>query len=346
MKPNVAVVGGGPAGAFLALQLASAGLPVTVFDNSHPREKPCGGLLSEGSLALTPVDGLKSANEITHLRFRSPFGREFRVRHPRRQVSVSRAEYDASILARAVAAGAVHRDSRVRAVVRHEREWEVRSDVGSYAFPIVCGADGVRSVVARATGRLLPAADLGWTVGFFSSALPKSRDILIRFGDHVGYCWVIPRSDHASIGGGAPLLSRDRLLHAFHEFLGEIGLERAYHQSDQKFSWMIPFARSTSFIHQPRAGADWLLVGDAAGFCDPLTGEGIRLALESANLAAQAIISGNLPLYDSLWRRLFGSSIRFGILNRRLLASRPMAEMLLDQLKSNPEQGLSFFKML
>ena len=74
---NVAVVGGGPAGALLAFRLARDGAAVTVFDHSHPREKPCGGGLTARALDLlppAPAGDLLPLRRVDACRFESGHG--------------------------------------------------------------------------------------------------------------------------------------------------------------------------------------------------------------------------------------------------------------------------------
>lgn len=70
---QIAVVGAGPAGGFLARALALAGVEVDLYDPSHPREKPCGGVLSAEALRYVPeAAALPSANRLTDLEVRTP----------------------------------------------------------------------------------------------------------------------------------------------------------------------------------------------------------------------------------------------------------------------------------
>jgi hypothetical protein len=63
---------------------------------------------------------------------------------------------------------------------------------------------------------------------------------------------------------------------------------------------------------EPRVGAGWALVGDAGGFCDTLTGEGILYAVWSADLFADAFCKGRPEFYDRAWRKAFGFHLLFG----------------------------------
>jgi flavin-dependent dehydrogenase len=77
-----------------------------------------------------------------------------------------------------------------------------------------------------------------------------------------------------------------------------------------RFAAMFPLARNSDFFTLPCAGIDWILVGDAAGHVDPITGEGILYALWSSKLAAEAIRRNDLESFDNLWRKEYGNSLR------------------------------------
>ena len=77
---------------------------------------------------------------------------------------------------------------------------------------------------------------------------------------------------------------------------------------------MLPSARNPEFFATPCAGKNWILVGDAAGHVDPISGGGILYALWDGELAAQAIKANNPQSYDLLWRDAFGKDLeeRYG----------------------------------
>src|SRR5438445_4702570 len=121
---KVAVVGAGPGGALLAWHLAHDGAAVTVFDASHPREKPCGGGVTARALDLlppaTPDDPLP-ARLVETCRFESGMGHGVDVPLTRPVAVAARRELDGWILRRAVAAGAQLVSARVTAVAASGR---------------------------------------------------------------------------------------------------------------------------------------------------------------------------------------------------------------------------------
>jgi flavin-dependent dehydrogenase len=292
---RVAIVGGGPAGSLLALELARGGAQATVFDASHPREKPCGGGLTPGAWRLLPPappgDPLP-ARRVAECRFDSGEGPSVDVRLDKPVLVAARRELDAWLLRRAIERGARHRAERV---VEVDAEGGVRTASGvRERHDVVVGADGAGSLVRRtllgptATGRLLMA--LGWLAD-------GDAPMLVRFTPGLaGYLWVFPRQGHVEVGICAPLgavptralLARldGEVARSFPD-LAPPGRVRQAHT--------IPFPDEDPATLRAIAGPRWALVGDAAALADPVTGEGIRYALLSAQLLARTLLEDGRP---------------------------------------------------
>lgn len=341
---RIAVVGAGPAGGFLARALALAGVEVDLYDPSHPREKPCGGVLSAEALRYVPeAAALPSANRLTHLAVHTPFGHRFQQPQSRPSIAVDRRELDGSLLEGAVRAGARHIHDRVLAVELAGPQPRLRTRHGDRPYDLIVGADGVHSLVARAAGLAPEPHQLGHMEGGWGPPLGDPGTLVLHFGALLGYAWVINRNDRSSVGMVGRLVDRDRMQAEFQAFLTDRQLSAA---SLSPYRWAIPFSNDVFQLDQPRCGPGWLLVGDAAGFCDPLTAQGIHLALASAWAAAAAILSGKPASYDNRWRDLFGANLYFGVRHRDLLGSRPMTETMLRALERNPGLGHNFFKTI
>ena len=113
---RVAVVGAGPAGAFCAWRLARAGVAVTIFDPSHPREKPCGGGVTPGAFARHPeLEELRALGRPSPVvRLRAPAGERVLSVGLERPIEIfSRRVFDGALLERACKAGAELRAERV-----------------------------------------------------------------------------------------------------------------------------------------------------------------------------------------------------------------------------------------
>src|SRR5262252_4929321 len=143
---NVAIVGAGPAGSLLAYHVARGGGAVTIFDPSHPREKPCGGGLTAKALALlppAPADDPLPARWVRRCRFESGARAAVDVTLAEPVAVAARRDLDAWLLRRAVTAGARH---VARHVVEVDAAGLVRTAGGSERFDVIVGADGASSL--------------------------------------------------------------------------------------------------------------------------------------------------------------------------------------------------------
>ena len=197
---DVVVVGGGPAGAIAARDLARSGQKVAVVDGSHPREKACGGGLTGRALERIPfarADGLS----IETVCFEAG-GRAVRVALP--DVShlrvYSRAALDASLLREAQDGGADVIASRVTGFVRHAKTWTVRTPLGDAQAPWLLGADGAGGVVRKQVFRPFERSQISIAAGSYVDGV-EMREIAIAFIDTPrGYLWSFPRHGHLAVG--------------------------------------------------------------------------------------------------------------------------------------------------
>jgi flavin-dependent dehydrogenase len=292
---NIAVVGAGPGGALLSWHLARDGAAVTVFDASHPREKPCGGGVTARALDLlppAPADDPLPARFVEACRFESSMGEGVDVPLRRPVAVAARRDLDAWLLRRAVAEGAVHVAERVTEV---DGTGRVRTAAGTArGFDVVVGADGVGSLVRRTLLGPTPKERLVMTAGWFARG---TSPMLIRFVPELtGYLWLFPRPGHVGVGICAPLAGVPTK-----QMLGRLEREVAVsfpalvEDEGGRYAHTIasPSADPRSILEI--AGARWALVGDAAALADPITGEGIFFALRSAAVLAQTLRETGSP---------------------------------------------------
>jgi geranylgeranyl reductase family protein len=299
LDADIAVVGGGPAGAFAAYLLARAGARVTLFDPSHPREKPCGGGVTGRALALVaPALGLTRFPAVPVATSRFDVTSDTSASVPLHDhgfsadsslLVVSRAEFDRALVDGAIAAGAVFKPERVTHVEVSPKGAQVRTGNGTYTADYLFGADGANSFVRRRLAKQFTRSQLSIATGVFAHGL-SSSEIVVRFvANPQGYIWSFPRTDHLAIGIGAqaddtqsaPL--REILAHWLTETRIADGARLEW------YSWPIPSLRVEDFEHERPAQGRWMLLGDAGGLVDPLTREGIFFALRSAQLAVDAL---------------------------------------------------------
>jgi len=305
---NLVIVGGGPAGAYCAFELTRRGVYATVLDPSHPREKPCGGGISPAAIE------------------KFPFLREFRskggtpatfkiISCTNQQIAViknegfnlSRQFMDEQIVKMAVDNGAKLINERVLALQRKQNLWQIKTDKQIMTTRILVGADGIRSLVRQKTAGAISKENLGLTYGYFATGTENEPTTVKFVAGIPGYLWIFPRNNHSSIGIGSELkygAALKRILDEFiHSYCPKIKVI-------SKFSAMFPRATDPDFFTLPCAGNNWILIGDAAGHADPLTGEGILYALWSGKLAAEALTEDKLSSYDKLWREQYGYCLR------------------------------------
>ena len=302
---DVAVVGAGPAGSFCAWRLARAGHRVTLYDPSHPREKPCGGGVTPGAFARWPeLAELRHAARPAHaVRLFAPRGGSVAVELAAPIEIFSRRVLDSLLLERARKAGAELRVERVKRVRAERGAVELELGPGECArHEFVVGADGAASIVRRSLVGAKPGGRASYaTAGFHVHGLAE-REIVIEFTrEYPGYLWVFPRPDHASVGIAAPVgaesgakLSARVLELLERRYPGSLALPRE------------PYAASIPVGGGSVAGPGFALVGDAAAANDAITGEGIQHALDSGGLAADALAEAGLErapaLYTERWR--------------------------------------------
>jgi len=303
MVEHIAIVGGGPAGAYLGYRLAQNGIYATIYDDSHPREKPCGGGITPFTLERFPLlKGVPSSYRfVDKMLFISPQGKEAMV-SGQRIMNVSREHLDKYLLQKAVDSGARLIEERVTVIEGRAGGWLIRTEKGGYRARLVIGADGVHSVVRRATVGRIPRENLVACIGYFATGVERDYSVIRFLKDCNGYAWIFPRETHSSIGVGTDTRHARKLTGYLNEFIQEYcpGIEKL-----SPFGAMMPATRAPKFYETLCSGKDWILIGDAAGHVDPIMGEGIRYAIWGAELAAEAILDGEPAKFDALWREAY-----------------------------------------
>ena len=307
-KKTIAIVGGGPAGAYLGYCLAKNGLHPVIFDDSHPREKPCGGGISVLAIEKFPIlFGIpvpKAAG--TSMLLISPKGVEIETSIEQESWTLPRETMDKFLLDKAVENGCTLTEEHVIDVQRDNSTWMIRTNRNDYNAEVIIGADGINSVVRKKLCGPIPKQHIGVCYGCFATS-DRIETVVMKFlSDIPGYAWCFPRHDHLSIGVGAFSEDRKHIKELFHQFLQEY-----YPHVKIISNWgaLIPNVKDPAFFNQPCCGDNWILIGDAAGHVDPTTGEGITYALWGAELAAQAILEQNPRSFDERWRKEYGKSL-------------------------------------
>jgi menaquinone-9 beta-reductase len=373
-QTDVVVVGAGPAGAATAILLTEHGLNVAVLDRgSLPRPKICGEYLSpEAGRVLDRLGVLKAvdaagAAAIHGMRITAPDGtvvtgryREIGDWRPYRQhaMGVARATLDGALIERVRALPLDFREharvvdlliedgvvSGVRFADRDARVHDLRAR-------LVVGADGRASVVAERLGCRRPHTLRRMALVTYVSGLENCKGLGEIFVDPPDYAILNPIApDRVNLALVVPLAHGSRWSDRLDDFmvarvrqLPHLARRLAGATRVAPISALGPLAHR---VEPPKAGGV-LLVGDAGGFYDPFTGEGVFTALRSAELAVTTIVralgSGDVSAralagYERARREIFSGkervtrALQFLIRHRRLsnltcraLARRPAA---------------------
>lgn len=390
--PDVLIVGAGPAGAVSAALLAEAGLTVHLLDRAeHPRPKACGECLNPGAVAALDRLGFldavlaRSPAPLVGWRLCTETGREAVgsfAPEGRTALAIPRAELDQALVQEAVARGArLFEGVQVRRAMSpgsghapsaaHLGKTRQGTAVGQCARPsvrtierdgssavrsarLVIGADGLRSMVARALGP--PARSrirkLSLTCRLHGQGPPEDRGTLwLGDGITVGLALVHP---NRGLWNGTVVVDSDRFgadvrrdpLGFYRRALEGARLGWRSPPEVVEGPWASgPFDRARS-----RFTTDGiLLVGDASGYFDPLTGQGIFRALRAAELAAETVrnclpVGGDgvptrselLP-YERAVKREFRPGRRLQRVIDRALAHRVPRNALVGHLGAAPE---------
>jgi menaquinone-9 beta-reductase len=342
---DVAVVGSGPAGAACALRLARAGYDVALIDErAFPRDKVCGEYLNAAAideLEDLDLDGLMgSCAPVDSVRF-SMYAETAVIPLPRRAGSIPRMILDDLIRTRAIASGASPITGRLRAIASSSSGVELALDHGNDTARIharyAVGADGMRSAVARLLDLSTPAVRSSFALGAHYATHAIGKTLEIYLGPDGYYALNPSGPDGANV---VWVLSEAHLRqHARHldRELNRLSIEvsngrraAADMVPSEARRAVGPLAQHTRALTRDNV----ILVGDAAAFVDPFTGQGIFLALAGARLAAAALARAltNSPQRSDAWRayerdlsRLIARRRRLSWLVHSLVANRTLA---------------------
>ncbi len=298
---DVIVVGAGPAGSAAACALASRGHRVLLVDRARfPRDKPCGDYCDPGATralaALGCQDAVLAAGAvpISTMRVVAHNGLEFEGVFPGGPgLLIPRRRLDATLLAHAARSGADVLEGTplddVRLDAGHIEVRATHANSRALRARLLIAADGMRSAIARRVG-LRPALSSGrYTVGAYFSGLPRATPGgELHLGPNL-YCGVA----HFGQGAANVCMALPRAFfhrrtpdEAFHDglrALPTLAQTLAEAQRETPYRCVGPVGFATRNVLSERV----MLAGDAAGQIEPMTGQGIFLALRSGMLAAE-----------------------------------------------------------
>lgn len=303
---RIGIVGAGVSGAYLACLLGGRGEEVVLFDPRAPWEKPCGGGITSRTFRMFPIlEGFRSrCLPAAAMKMIAANGESCTVSCPQSLLIASRRSLGEFLLERAVSNGALLVRERVTEIADEGGTWRVRAGGEGYSFDLLVGADGVRSLVRRRLVGRFSREETTLSVGYRIPADGEGEVTIGFLPGLSGYIWIFPRKGHLSVGIGARAGEAsgkvlyghlDDFLKRYYPLLPAVPRVR--------YSALIPSLSPEGMTSNRVSGENWALIGDAAGWVDPLTGEGIYYAFRSAGLAFEALSQGRIKGYEEACRK-------------------------------------------
>ena len=289
------IIGSGVAGTSAAYFLAKGGKNVLLLEKeSLPRYKTCGGGVISRISGILPyeINPVVDMTMFTADIYDHVNNINFHVRRDEPIISMTmRESLDYFMLSKASEENAIYKNKEaVIDIIQNDEQVEVITDKEKYRASFLIAADGATGITVRKLGiqknfKKIPA--LEHEVYVDKNQFEKySKTVRFDFGFiPAGYAWVFPKKEHLSIGLFTMNGSGISLRKYLEEYITMLGIKDI--REEKKHGYYIPLYKKKEFTY-----GRILLVGDAAGLTDPITGEGISYAIESGQCAADAIVKG------------------------------------------------------
>jgi flavin-dependent dehydrogenase len=291
-------------------ELARNGHEVQIIDEHLAWEKPCGGGLTHKAILKYPfllenshpkklvhsVELIASNDQRATLEMTNPI------------VIYSRKVLNGLLLERAQEAGCKVRQSHVTSVDTSAAKPRYCVDGEWQSADFLVLAAGARNHLLPET-RPLQRDELEITQGYFVPTVADS--ITIKFLPHFdGYIWSFPRCDHLSVGicGSMASHNSSELRSHLQTFIQAHDIST---ENGQFYSHVLPSPQERTLSQRTVVGKNWALVGDAAAWVDPLTGEGLFYAMRSGELLGKALAEGKPEVYTDWVGAAFASELEF-----------------------------------
>lgn len=295
---DVAVIGSGPSGAATAFYLAKQGISTVIVEKEKlPRYKTCGGGFVYRGRRKLPFD-ISEVIEREFFTVDSHFGKQVHIVSQKNTpiiTMIMRDAFDQLITQKATELGVtLLEEHKLMSLTLDGDIKTLHTSQGDLTAKYVIAADGVLSPTAKMAGwktetrKLIPALEYEVMVNDNDfERLSKS----VRFDiDAVpyGYAWCFPKKNHLSLGVLTTKKGRINLKKYYQEYLKDLGITQIV--KEEAHGFQIPIApRTDGFVNN-----GVFLIGDAAGFAEPITAEGISNAIHSGKLVAEALVESQL----------------------------------------------------
>jgi len=288
------IIGGGPAGSSTGISLLKEGKTCCIIEKQlFPREKTCGGLLSQKTMDMLENLALSVPPEAFYIQKTN----RVRLFNRNREIVTFDCKNHFYLTDRKMFDNLLIEEFKKRNGVLFEnekaiginfQEKTVTTDKQQIKYGYLVCADGCKSL----SNKLIKKKELAITLeaDIPADLLPFDNCFIgIDLGlKRTGYGWIFPKKEYATVGFGCPYKEGKDCRSVFRQYLSYYGINPQLPVRTKGAT--LPYGRNDGQAVVP--GADILLVGDAAGMVDLLTGEGIYFALQSGALAAQAILQG------------------------------------------------------
>jgi geranylgeranyl reductase family protein len=333
---DVAIVGAGPGGAATAHFLAQRGLDVLLLDRSEfPRDKTCGDGLTPRALRVLDAMGIldevqQHGHAINGYEVVAPNGTRTtaRISSEPTALVIRRHTLDHLILQRAIASGATFRKANVTDLEPTAEGVTLNGEVRARKAVVATGAATgllTRCGILKTRPRAMLAARA------YADGLPDGETFQLSFDGAPlpGYGWSFPLGNGVSnVGVGfMPTRNSQPTAVAFQRFVAQLGAA--------SISTMKGYPIRVDFLHAPTYAQNTLLVGEAAGLVNPLTGEGIDYALESARIASEHLDTPEH--YHATLHARFDKLFRFSEQVRDWYCKPPLLNLLVPLANRYPE---------
>jgi len=306
---RIGIIGARVAGSYAGVLLGHMGHEILLFDDSIEKDKPCGGGVTFKALRRMPwlyQESLPFTEARTiHLTTADGYSSSLPLPHP---VHIfPRFSLDRHVREWAIQSGVRFIPERARRFENDGKGWSIVTSGGTHEVDFLIGADGASSKVRATVTSPFLSSDLILAVGYHLPELYDPGVLRIAYQEpgFTGYIWSFPCVDHSSTGIGRllPGTRSSNLRKRLEDYIAVHYPDAAHGKS--LYAACIPCLSRDSLMNQTVCGERWALLGDAAGFTDGITAEGIYYAFRSAELLAESIRRGEPLTYEAAWRSEF-----------------------------------------
>ena len=339
MKYEVVIIGAGPAGSTAAKFLSENGVNVLLIDKSKfPRDKPCGGGIPIRVFKRFPYLEEDCIDSYSYAAFAYSPSLKNKMELQRNEPLVAmilRKKFDYKLVKYAINSGSKFIDGKSAQDIKILKNYVkiFLNDGNSIESDIVIGADGVWSNIAKKTRLRKNLTNICMCLfeeyhlnnKTLDRFLGEKRTCHIHFNVNrsAGYGWVFPKKEHVNIGITEfqhtidPLKRKKNLKDTYKSYIKILKKQKII-PDNLKMGRVIGAALPTRPLEKTYSDR-LILCGDAAGFANPVSGEGIYHAMSSAEIAAEVVIEALeknntsekfLSRYQKIWNKDFGKDLK------------------------------------